>query len=147
MGWLWVVLALVGGVALAIQAGVNRELRMRLGHPSLAVLANTLIAAALTAAYVVAARVPIPNAATLGGVRWWQWFGGGLGAAYLLIVVVLAPRLGAASLLGLLVAGQLLAALVLDHFGLLGFPVHTVSTGRIVGVGCLIVGVVLIRTM
>jgi transporter family-2 protein len=146
VGWIWAGLALVGGAALAMQAGVNSELRMRFGHPALATLTNVLVATGLTASYILVTRLPLPDTETLGGVRWWHWLGGGFGTAYLIIVVVLAPRLGAAPLLSLIVAGQLLAAVALDHFGLLGLPVHAISVGRVVGVVCLIAGAVLIRT-
>ena len=57
----------------------------------------------------------------------------------------LAPRLGATSMLAWILAGQMLASLVLDHFGWLGFPVHPINWGRIVGVLMLVGGILLIR--
>jgi bacterial/archaeal transporter family-2 protein len=64
---------------------------------------------------------------------------------YLVASVTTAPHLGAAALVVLLVAGQSVAALVLDHFGWVGFPVHEISPGRILGVGLLAAGVALVR--
>ena len=76
---------------------------------------------------------------------WWQWSGGVLGGVYLIALVALTPRLGVATFLACAVAGQMLVALLLDHFGLLGFPVHSISAVRLLGVLCLLLGVVLIR--
>jgi transporter family-2 protein len=49
-------------------------------------------------------------------------------------------------LLALTVAGQMLASVIIDHFGLLGFPQHPVSTGRVVGILLLIAGIWLVAT-
>jgi transporter family-2 protein len=75
---------------------------------------------------------------------WWAWFGGTMGAVYVTAATVLAPRLGAANLTALVVAGQLCATLALDHFGLVGFPVHHVNPARIAGAGLLFVGALLV---
>ncbi len=76
---------------------------------------------------------------------WWIWTGGVLGAFYLWLAIVLAPRLGATVLVGLIVAGQLIASLFLDHYGLLGFPHQPITLWRALGVALLILGVILIR--
>nr|WP_298911582.1 DMT family transporter [uncultured Nostoc sp.] len=64
---------------------------------------------------------------------------------YLTATIVLAPLLGAATMIGLIILGQMLAAITLDHFGLVGFPVHPLSLWRIVGVILLITGVVFVQ--
>jgi transporter family-2 protein len=73
------------------------------------------------------------------------WTGGVIGAVYVTLTVILVPRLGPALMFGTIVAGQMLAALVLDHYGLLGVPTHPVNVGRLVGALLLIAGVVMIR--
>ena len=50
-----------------------------------------------------------------------------------------------AALVGLVVAGQLVASLVLDHFGWLGFPQHTLSVPRAIGALLILAGVLLVR--
>ncbi|HEY8714285.1 MAG TPA: DMT family transporter, partial [Candidatus Acidoferrum sp.] len=67
------------------------------------------------------------------------------GAIYIAISILLVPRLGAAIVIGLIVAGQMLGSLAFDHFGLLGIPVHPASFPRLVGAALLITGVILIR--
>ena len=59
--------------------------------------------------------------------------------------VVLVPRLGVALTFSLIIAGQMLVTLVIDHFGLLGVPVKEVTLARIGGILLITAGVVLIR--
>ena len=68
-----------------------------------------------------------------------------LGAFYVTSVIILVPKIGVALTFGLVVAGQLGLSLMLDHYGLLGLPVHAINWQRLVGVLLIIVGVVLIR--
>ena len=96
---------------------------------------------------VAAAVVPKPwsSVSKLGNAPWWVWIGGILGAFYVAVSVIVAPRLGAATLIGAVVAGQLTAALLIDQYGLVGFPVQQISPGRVAGVVCLFAGVLLVR--
>ena len=55
------------------------------------------------------------------------------------------PRLGAATVLALIVVGQMLGSLAFDHFGLLGLPQHPASPIRLAGAALLIFGAVLVR--
>ena len=145
MVWLWALLALLGGAALAIQAGVNAQLRTHLGHPILAAFGNVLVAAVFLVSTLALLRPSAVGVRDAARVPWWQWAGGVLGAIYLIVIIVLAPRLGAATMLALVVAGQLVTAVALDHFGLLGFPVQGITLWRAVGAVLLVAGIVLIR--
>ncbi len=73
-----------------------------------------------------------------------MYAGGLLGAVYVVGVIALAPRLGALLTFALVIAGQLLASLLLDHLGLL-YPRHPVNLPRLLGALLLLAGVVLIR--
>jgi transporter family-2 protein len=73
------------------------------------------------------------------------WTGGALGVVYVMGTVVVAPRLGSAALMGLLMGGLLVTALVLDHFGLVGLPVKEINATRITGAALLVVGAILIQ--
>jgi transporter family-2 protein len=57
----------------------------------------------------------------------------------------LIPRLGAAALMAFLVAGQLIAGMVIDRIGLLGVAVREISVGRIAGALLLVAGAVMVR--
>jgi transporter family-2 protein len=77
--------------------------------------------------------------------HWISWSGGFFGAVYIAISILLIPRLGAAMVIALIVAGQMLGSLAFDHFGILGLPVHSLTLTRLAGAALLVTGVVLIR--
>jgi transporter family-2 protein len=95
--------------------------------------------------YAVILRVPLPSISGLKQYPWWIWSGGFLGAFLVAATIVLAPRLGAASMIALVVSGQMVTSVVLDHYGLIGYTIHPINTWRVCGVLLLVGGVVLIR--
>ena len=90
-------------------------------------------------------RVPFPLGMAWSRGLWWHWSGGLLGAAYIVGTIVLAPRLGAATLIAALVAGQMIASLLVDHYGWVGFAEHPISPLRLAGAVLIVAGVVLVR--
>jgi bacterial/archaeal transporter family-2 protein len=74
---------------------------------------------------------------------WEYLIGGLLGAAAISGTILLAPRIGLANLLALVIAGQLLASLAIDHFGILGVAVRPVSVIKAIGALVMISGVLL----
>ncbi len=123
-------LAMLAGAALPAQTGVNSTLRATVGHPLWATIISFSVGVLTVGALLLALRVPVPiNLPPMG----WKWLGGSLGVIYVCLSLVLAPRLGSASLVATVVAGQLVASLVLDHFGWLGFAQHLISLPRVVG--------------
>jgi bacterial/archaeal transporter family-2 protein len=138
------VLAFVAGMALTIQVGINSTLRRGLGNPGMATLVSFLVGTVGLALYLLVTRTGLPTKAAFASVPPWAWFGGLVGAFYVATTVIVGPRLGSATLLALVVLGQLLAALVIDHFGWIGFPQHPLSTLRILGAILLFGGVLLI---
>lgn len=140
----WFLLAILTGVALPVQAGVNNQLRGALGHPALAATVSFFVGTVALAAYVVAARLSVP-AGAVGRTLWWHWSGGVIGAFFIACAIILAPRLGAATLVAAVVAGQMLASLVLDHYGLVGYPQHPMNLWRLAGVALVLGGVFLIQ--
>ncbi len=95
-------------------------------------------------AYLMITQGQWPTRAALSGAPVWAWLGGLMGAFYVASSVVVGPRLGAAALLALTVLGQLVAALIVDQFGWLGFPQHSFTIARFAGAVLLLAGVVLI---
>jgi transporter family-2 protein len=136
-------LALVVGAGLTVQVGMNATVSRAIGSTLLASIVNFVVglAALCALALMTAARPPTGSLATVPG---WAWLGGLFGAAYVAASTMLAPRVGATALLALLVAGQLVSGLLMDHYGVLGFPEHPVSWQRIAGVLLLLAGVWLI---
>jgi bacterial/archaeal transporter family-2 protein len=138
-------LAVFVGLLLPVQTGVNAQLRAFLGHPIATALVSFGVGVVGLLVAVLWLRIPVPLAEAWSQSAWWQWSGGLLGAIYIALVVVLAPRLGAGTTIAAVVGGQMVASLMLDHFGWIGFPEHPVSALRLLGAGLVILGVALIQ--
>ncbi len=138
-------LALLAGILLPAQAGINSLLSKQLKHPVWAALASFTVGTCALTLYAVFAVRRVPSGVRLFSIPAWLWTGGLIGAAYVTVALIAAPRIGALGLLAAGLAGQAVASVVLDHYGLLGFPVHHVSIGRVCGVLLLGAGVVLVR--
>ena len=135
----------MAGAGVAVQAVINSRLRFILGEPIWAASTQFAIGLAALVLVAVVTRTALPPAGALARVPWWMWTGGLFGAAFIFMTVVATPRLGAALMLTAVIVGQLAAALVIDHYGLLGAPVIPISTTRVVGVLLLVGGVALLR--
>ena len=142
---LLILLALVAGAFMPIQAGINSRLRFMLGDPISAAMISFAVGTLGLAAYVIAGRKPWPDGALFSAAPWWIWTGGLMGAFFVAASVVLAPRLGAAAMMAWLIAGQLTASIFLDHFGLVGYALREASPLRILGAGLLVAGAVLVQ--
>lgn len=146
MQWFFILMALFAGSLMPVQAGINVELRnAALGDSTLAALVSFAVGALGLALWCLVLRVPLPAWADLAATRAWHWSGGLLGAFFVTATILLASRLGATTMLALLAAGQMLASLLLDHYGLLGYPVHQASPMRLLGAGLIVAGVALVR--
>ena len=138
-------LAILIGAGLPVQAGVNSQLRTGLGSPVLAAAVSFFVGTIALAGLAAAQRAALPGAVVLTRIPWWAWCGGLLGAVYVAASIVLVPRLGAATLAAAIVAGQMAAALVLDQFGLVGYARHPLSLPRLLGALLLLAGVYLVQ--
>src|SRR4051812_5155804 len=141
---LFMILALLTGATLAVQTGINTQLRSFLGSSLQAVFVS-FITGTLLLALTLIGRREAPLFGKWTQMPWWMWLGGVCGLFIVSTNIVVAPRLGAALLISLAIAGQLTTALVLDHYGAFGFPVHPISLARVAGTVLLLAGVVLIR--
>jgi len=143
--FLFYLVALSAGVSFVFQQAVNSNLRIALGSPWWAGFVSYLGGTLVMLMVALALREPVPNLAILGRSEGMSWTGGLFGAIYIAISILLLPRLGAATVIALIVAGQMIGSLAFDHFGLFGLPVHHINFPRITGVLFLLVGAVLIR--
>jgi transporter family-2 protein len=138
-------LALGGGVSVATQQVLNGSLRTAIGSPAWAGLVSYAGGLVTMIVAVIALREQAPSWKTIVDVPWYAWSGGVFGGIFILLAIVLLPSLGAATLFALVIAGQVLAAITLDHFGAFGLAPHPISIARLAGAALLIAGVVLIR--
>lgn len=149
MNWLnlgYMAGALGAGMLIPVQTGLNAQLGRALQGPFYSTMAVFVAGFAAMVAVVLATRTPVPSLDAAARAPVLSWFAGGfLGAAYIVALTMLAPRLGAAPTVALVVVGQMLCSSVIDQFGLLGFPEHAASPQRIAGLVLMAVGVALVR--
>ena len=143
----WIGLGLLAGAVLPVQGAINAELNREL-DAAIAVGAFSFLVATAAMALVLsglfAAGAPRPKVTPLQAMPWWGWLGGLCGATYVTAVFSLIPEIGAATVVVLTVAGQQLASVAVDRYGLLRLPRRQISPRRLLGVFVLLGGVVLI---
>jgi len=138
------ILVFFGGVALSVQAPINAALGQASGSGVFAAGVSFVVGFCLLAVIAVATG-GVPAGEVLRAIPWWMWTGGALGAFYVWAVLTNVTKTGALSLVAALVAGQLLAALVIDAVGFLGIGAHAISWQRVAAVVLVGAGVVLSR--
>jgi transporter family-2 protein len=143
-GW-YLLFAIAAGAVIPFQAGVNAQLAHWVDSPVRAAFVSFLVGTIALLVVAALVRKSLPPVGRLADAPWWVWVGGLLGAFYVVGSVVTAPKLGAATLIAAVVAGQLLSSLVVDQFGWVGFEEHAVTPGRLIGIALVAVGVVLVR--
>lgn len=139
-----VLLILVGGALLSVQAPINTTLGRAVGSPVNAAFVSFVVGAAALGCLALTMRVT-PNLTAARALPWWAWVGGFCGAFFVASAASAAPRLGVATMLTLAVAGQLITAIMIDHLGVLGVTARAMSLGRLAGVLLVIIGALLVR--
>ncbi|CAL1690778.1 hypothetical protein MMB232_00912 [Brevundimonas subvibrioides] len=134
----------LAGGATALQAPTNARLAQAVASPVNAAFISFAVGTA--ALGIVAAILHTrPDMVATRGLPAYAWFGGLYGAIFVVAAAWAVPRLGVAMTITLMVAGQLLLSLVLDHFGALGVPQNPISLTRVAGVALVVAGVLLVR--
>jgi len=144
----WLALAalgLIAGLSFVMQQIVNTHLKSGLASPLWAAFVSYAGGTLLVALLLLATQEGLPSRQAIAGTSWPSWLGGAFGLVYVLASIALLPRVGAATSIALIVAGEMLTSLTFDHFGLLGLTKHPIGTIRVLGAMMLLAGVVLIR--
>jgi transporter family-2 protein len=138
-------LVAIGGAGLTLQMAWNARLRIGTGSPILTTIVSicvSLLSLVLVWVSGVAARGSLP---AFNALPRWAWFGGVFAAYYLVASLVAIPKLGAAAVFSLVIAGQMIGALILDSTGAFGVSQLSLSVSRILGTVLLLTGVILIQ--
>jgi len=137
----YVVLCVVVGIGISIQAAANAALG-KATLPSFAALMSFVIGLVPIFIYFAVESKGFSEG-NYENAKWWHFIGGVLGAAYIFVIIITVPRLGAATVLSATIAGQVFLGLILDHFGFLGVQQRIASLGRIFATILIIIGAVL----
>jgi transporter family-2 protein len=138
-----VLLAVVAGCFVGLQAPVNARLFRQIGSlqaATVSFLVGTIALVLLTSL----SSGGIGGVANAGKAPWWALLGGLFGAFYVVVALLTVRTLGVSGLTAIVVSGQLAIAVVVDRFGLLGVTRQQVDAPRILGLVLLVVGVVLV---
>jgi transporter family-2 protein len=144
MRTLAVVLAFAVGALVTLQIGSNARLKDALGGALTAIIVSSALGVVLLGMSMLAMQLPWPSATTLRAAPASAWLGGVFGAVYAIVTVLLVRHMGAATLIALVVAGQLVCSIVVDHFGVLGFEARSATAWRLAGCGLMLAGFFLI---
>ena len=145
MDLIYILLAFVAGACATTQAGINSQLRLWTNDPVFAAMISFAVGTAVLLFYVLILRIPWPAAKIICYSPWWIWTGGLLGAFLVAVTIILVPELGAATMMAIMIAGQIIAGVILDHFGLVGYAEHPATIWRCLGAVLLVTGVVIIK--
>ena len=134
MFFVYLIIALAAGVALATQSAINTQLAKAMSGE--AVIATFISFAVGTIVLFFIAWVKTDlwgNLSTVPSQPWWKLIGGILGAVVVFTTVLLAPKLGITAMLFFIIVGQLITATTIDHFGLIGMPIREVNITKLIG--------------
>ena len=138
-------LAVIVGALIPVQAATNAAMSRVIGSVAITSLALFAIGFVVVAGWAIIARAPLPSLETLGRVPAYGYVGGFIVAGYVISITSLAPRLGVGNAICLVVTGQIVAAVIIDHIGAFGAIVQPVTMGRAIGVVLMIIGVILAK--
>ena len=134
MFFVYLIVALAAGVALATQSAINTQLAKAMSGE--AVIATFISFAVGTIVLFFIAWIKTDlwgNLSTVPSQPWWKLIGGILGAVVVFTTVLLAPKLGITAMLFFIIVGQLITATTIDHFGLIGMPIREVNITKFIG--------------
>ncbi len=127
-----------------MQAPTNARLMTAVGSPVNAAFVSFAVGTAVLGLLAVLFQTR-PDMVAARALPWYAWIGGLYGVVFVIAATWGVPRLGVALTITLMVAGQLLISLILDHFGAFGAPQQPINLGRLAGVALVICGVIMVR--
>lgn len=140
-----VALIAIAGAGLAVQAAMNARMGAALNATLLGALVNFVVGGIVLAAIAIPTAAGRWTPAGFASAPWWAWIGGALGATFVATSIWAVPRVGTAALFAAIIFGQLLMAMLIDTFGWLNVPQIPLNPWRVVGLGLLLAGVVMMQ--
>ena len=139
------VLPVLAGITIAVQSGINAQLRVAVNNPMLAAFISFFTGTVVLTLILFFSKQALPPLSTFASISWYKFMGGLLGVFVVTNAIVSVQQIGAANMYVLIIGGQLLAAMVMDHFGVLGLKQNPVTLQKISGVLLLVAGVYLVN--
>jgi bacterial/archaeal transporter family-2 protein len=140
----YLLLALITGALIPIQASTNAAFSKSVGNPFITGLMVSSVGLFGMIIFTLFSRTALPGRQQLASAPLYSYLGGIIVAAYVLMITILVPKIGVGTSIGLIVTGQIICAVAIDHFGLFNTPVRSISLARSVGVLLMILGIYLV---
>jgi transporter family-2 protein len=142
--FIFIALALITGALIPVQASTNAAFSKSTGSPYITGAVVLFIGLVAALIFIAVSRTPVPGLATFRKAPLFSYAGGLIVATYVIMITVITPKLGVANAIGLIVTGQIICAIIIDHFGLLGARVRTIDAQRLIGALMMIGGIYLV---
>ncbi|MDO5054616.1 MAG: DMT family transporter [Pasteurella oralis] len=140
---LYTLIALAAGVALASQAAINSQLAKAMGDEPLIATFISFGTGALLLLVISAIKTDLlTQLATVTQHSWWKFIGGSLGVLVVFTTILLSPKMGITNMLFFIIVGQLITAMIIDHYGLINMPVREVNIFKLIGLAIVGIGLV-----
>ena len=134
MFFVYLIIALAAGVALATQSAINTQLAKAMSGEAVIATFISFAVGTLVLFFIAWVKTDLwGNLSTVPSQPWWKLIGGILGAVVVFTTVLLAPKLGITAMLFFIIVGQLITAATIDHFGLIGMPIREVNITKLIG--------------
>ena len=134
MFFVYLIVALAAGVALATQSAINTQLAKAMSGEAVIATFISFAVGTLVLFFIAWVKTDLwGNLSTVPSQPWWKLIGGILGAVVVFTTVLLAPKLGITAMLFFIIVGQLITAATIDHFGLIGMPIREVNITKFIG--------------
>ena len=134
MFFVYLIVALAAGVALATQSAINTQLAKAMSGEAVIATLISFAVGTIFLFFIALAKTDLwGNLSTIPSQSWWKLIGGVLGAVVVFTTVLLAPKLGITAMLFFIIVGQLITATTIDHFGLIGMPIREVNITKFIG--------------
>jgi bacterial/archaeal transporter family-2 protein len=141
---IWIIFSLLAGSFIAVQGGLNALVGKEIKSPIHASLISFIVGTICILIYMLLTRQTV-SFDNVRNVPWYAWCAGMFGAFSLTVIILALPRIGPGLTFGLLVAGQMIISVALEHFNILVAQPHPISVLRVVGILLIVGGVALIR--
>src|ERR1700761_3256261 len=139
--FIYLALALITGALIPIQAATNAVFSKNIGSPSMAGLMVFVVGLVGMLLFILFSRASMPTMQQLSAAPLYSYLGGIIVATYVVMITILVPKIGVGPAIALIVTGQIICAVIIDHFGLFNASVRPADASRIIGVLLMIGGI------
>jgi len=141
---IFLALALITGALIPIQAATNAAFSKSIGNPLITGLMVFVVGLVGMILFILLSRTSFPIRQQFASAPLYGYLGGIIVATYVVMITVLVPRIGVGIAIGLIVTGQIICAVIIDHFGLFNVAVHSISLTRVAGILLMVGGIYLV---